>query len=90
MLRIGEIGFLGMHAEERRVEQLGVLEDGACLDEIGRMADLRAEAVLEFGVFEARDGPTPPQRFRQNSRRFAAPGKLPAMPTMAMAPSGAS
>jgi len=56
LLGIRKVGFLRMHAEERGIEQLGVLEDGTRLDEIGRIADLRAEAVLEIGVLEACDG----------------------------------
>src|SRR5205085_9048461 len=56
MLRVRQLRFFGMHAKERGIKEIGVLEDGAGFDEIGGLARRTASGGGQLFLIEKRNG----------------------------------
>ena len=54
MLRVGDLGFFWVHSPEICVEQINVIENGPCLDEIG-LAPERRVSDFELLILQRRD-----------------------------------
>ena len=87
LLRVDERGLARAEAEERRVELVDVVEDAArpARSRVAQRAGVDAGGAAAPRRVKKRIDSTPSRRFSQNCVEVAAPGKRPAMPTMAMA-----